>query len=415
MSGAPTTLAALAAELRQELTTGILPWWLRHAVDERHGGFVGLVDEHDVAHPEAPKGAIATARLLWTFSAAHRALGDPTHRAAAERALAFLRAHLLDAEHGGVYWMVEADGRVRDARKHVYAQAFAVYALAEHHRATGDARSLEEALALFALVERHAHDPVHGGYQEAFSHTWALLDDVRLSAVDADERKSMNTHLHVLEAYTALLRVWPDARLRARLAALVALFVERIVDVERGHVIAFFDEDWTPRSDLVSYGHDIETSWLLLEACDVLGDAPLRARVRPVSLAIAEAVRVEALDAAGGIFYERRPGHPVETDKEWWPQAEAIVGFANAWQETGDETYLRAAADTWAFVRGHVVDGARGEWRRRVARDGTPRPGHEKAGPWKCSYHNGRACLELMARAETVPAHVAATSRERPA
>lgn len=398
-------LATLAAELRAELVGGILPYWLRRTVDARHGGFVGFVSADEVADPDAPKGAIGTARLLWTFSAAYRVLGDPAYRGAADHAAAFLRTHLLDHAHGGVFWTVEADGRPRDVRKHAYAQAFAIYGLSEHHRATGDADSLRLALELFRLIERHAHDPVHGGYQEAFGREWTLLDDVRLSDVDADERKSMNTHLHLLEAYASLCRVWPDQLVRRRLAELLALFLDRIVDPARGHVVAFFDEDWTPKSDVVSFGHDIETSWLLLEAADVLGDATLRARVQPVSLAIAAAVLAEAVDEAGGIFYETRPGHAVDTDKEWWPQAEAIVGFVSAWQESGCEGYRRAALDTWAFSRRHLVDAVHGEWRRRVARDGTPRPGHEKVGPWKCPYHNARACLEVIERAAAPAAH----------
>ncbi len=279
-------LAPLRAAMARELTEGILPYWLSRAVDERHGGFVGRIDEDDVPHPDAPKGAVLNARILWTFSAAARALGDTPgaarYRAAADRALRFVRECLVDPVYGGVYWMVDADGAPRDARKHVYAQAFAIYALSEHHRATGADESLREAVALFDLVERHAHDAEHGGYEEAFTREWGRLDDVRLSEVDADARKSMNTHLHVLEAYAALYRVWPDPRLRDRLAEVVERFLDRIVDARTGHLRLFFDGDWTPTSDAVSYGHDVEASWLLLDAVDALGDAALRARAARV-------------------------------------------------------------------------------------------------------------------------------------
>ncbi|HEY0778559.1 MAG TPA: AGE family epimerase/isomerase [Gemmatirosa sp.] len=394
------TLAALAAPMARELREGILPYWLARAVDVDRGGFVGLIDGNDVADPDAPKGAILNARILWTFAAASRVLGDDAYRVAAARAARYVRECLFDPVHGGVYWMLNADGSARDARKHVYAQAFAIYALSEHHRATGDAESLAAAVSLFRLVERHAHDALHGGYEEAFTREWVRLDDVRLSDEDADERKSMNTHLHVLEAYANLYRVWPDALLRARLGEVVELFATRIVDAATGHLRLFFDADWTPRSTTVSYGHDIEASWLLLEAAEVHGDPALRARVRPACLALATAVRDEAYDtAAGGIFYEAHLGRPVETFKEWWVQAEAIVGFVDAWRETGDASFARAARGTWAFTDRHLVDHVHGEWFRRTTRDGTRVAGFEKVGPWKCSYHNARACLVVMARA----------------
>lgn len=409
MSGAPAAaVAGMAAEMARELTGNILPFWLERAADPA-GGFVGLVDAAGVAHPDAPRGAVLTARILWTFSAASRALGTPAYRAAADRAAAYLRAHLVDPAHGGVYWMVDGAGRPLDTRKHVYAQAFAVYGLAEHHRATGDAESLRLAVALYALVERHARDHRHGGYEEAFGRAWDLLDDVRLSEVDAPARKSTNTHLHVLEAYTGLYRAWPDPGLGARLAAVVELFLAHVVDAGRGRQRLFFDRDWTPRGGTVSFGHDVEASWLLLEAADALGDPALRARVAPAALRLAGAVRGVAFDAEhGGVYYEAPADaidadavdySQIDTDKEWWPQAEAVVGFLAAYEEGGDPAFLRAAEATWAFVRRHVADAAGGEWFRRTARDGTPRPGHEKVGPWKCCYHNARACLEVMARA----------------
>ena len=400
-------LTALAVAMRRELVHGILPYWLDRALDVAQGGVVGLIDGNEMVHADAPKGAILNARVLWTFSAAARALGDHDgrYRAAADHAARFVRDRLVDPTFGGVYWMVNADGTPRDTRKHVYAQAFAIYALSEHYRATGDERSLQGAIALFHLVEQHAYDVVHGGYEEAFSREWALLDDVRLSAEDADERKSMNTHLHVLEAYATLYRVWPDALLRERLTAVAELFLTRIIDAPTGHLGLFFDSDWTPKSDAVSFGHDIEATWLLLDAADALGDAALRARLRPACVGVATAVLQEAYDVGtGGIFYEVVPGAAVVTDKEWWPQAEAIVGFVDAWQETGASEFLNAARETWAFTERHLLDHVHGEWRRRVSRDGVPCEGYEKVGPWKCPYHNARACLEVMARAETMVA-----------
>lgn len=401
-------VAALAQDMERELTEGILPYWLEHALDEQHGGFAGLITGENVALEGAPKGSILNARILWTFSAAYRALGVPEYRAAADRAADYFLARFLDTEHGGVHWMLDARGAPQDARKHVYAQAFAIYGLSEYARATDCARGLERAVELYRLIEAHAADRVHGGYQEAFSREWVLLDDVRLSEVDANERKSMNTHLHVLEAYANLYQVWPDAELKARLRSLVELFLARIVDPASSHLLPFFDDAWTPRSRVISFGHDIEASWLVLEAADVVGEAALRERVRQVSVRIAEAVSKEGLDRQGGLFYEAGADGVVDRAKEWWPQAEAVVGFLNAYQETGRSSFLEAARKTWAFIRANLVDEENGEWFRRVSAEGSLDRTCEKVGPWKCPYHNARACLEVMARAQRLVAKVPA-------
>jgi mannobiose 2-epimerase len=396
------TLDALRTALKAELTQGILPYWMDRAVDARHGGFVGAITGDDVPVPLAAKGSVLTARILWTFAAAYHALGDGRYHETAERAADFFLTHFLDPLHGGVYWMVDADGAPRDERKHVYAQAFAIYALSEYYRATGHEESLRVAIGLFRLVERHAHDAEHGGYEEAFSRAWVRLDDVRLGDGDADERKSMNTHLHVLEGYTNLYRSWPDPMLGERIRDVIELFLAHIIDSATGHGRQFFDGDWSPKSGVVSFGHDIEASWLLLKGAEAIGDDLLRRRVAPVSVRMADAVLLKAFDATdGGVFYEMRPDGALDTDKEWWPQAEAIVGFVNAYQETGRGAFLQAAWETWRFTTRHVVDHTHGEWHRRVTRNGVVCAGLEKAGPWKCPYHNARACLEVMARAAT--------------
>jgi mannobiose 2-epimerase len=393
-------LRSLRDEMRAELTDRILPFWMNDAVDRRRGGVVGLVSEDGTRDENAPKGCILHARLLWTLSAAHRTLGGEPLRAAAERSAVYFSAQFVDPTFGGVFWMVDADGRPLDERKHVYAQAFAIYALAEHFRASGDERSRLAAIAIFRLVEAHARDAEHGGYEEAVSRGWTLLDDVRLSDVDANERRSMNTHLHLLEAYTTLHQVWPDERLRARLRSLVDLFLDRIIAPDGGHVVGFFTADWQPRSSRISFGHDIETSWLLAEAAHALGDDATTARVRAAAARIAESVLADGVDREhGGIFYERDDGR-LDTDKEWWPQAEAVVGFLDAYQDSGRSDFLDAALAAWRFTREHLLDRRHGEWFRRVSRDGTVSRGGEKVGPWKCPYHNARACLEVMRRVD---------------
>lgn len=399
---ADALLRTLQAEVRDELVARILPFWMNDAADVRRGGLVGLVAEDGARDEDAPKGCILHARLLWTFSAAYRALGDDSHRAAAERAAVYFSAHFVDATFGGVFWMIDAEGRPLDERKYVYAQAFAIYALAEHFLATGDEPSLRTAIALHRLVEAHAHDAGRGGYEEAFTRDWTRLDDVRLSDVDANERRSMNTHLHLLEAYTTLYQAWPDARLGARIGALLELFLERIISPGGGHVIGFLDESWQPRSSKVSFGHDIETSWLLVEAARALGDAALLDRVQMAAARLADAVLERGVDTVhGGLFYASEHG-ALDTDKEWWPQCEAIVGFVAAHQESGRSDFLDAAAATWRFASRHLLDGRHGEWRRRVSRAGSESRGGEKVGPWKCPYHNARACLEVIRRVDAL-------------
>ena len=388
--------------MREELTARILPFWMDVASDRQHGGIVGLIDEDGTPHPDAPKGVILHARVLWTFSAAYRALGDEAYRREADRAAVHFAAHFVDPTFGGVFWLLDARGRPLDERKHVYAQAFAIYALAEHFLATADEQSLRSAIAIFRLVEAHAYDAEHVGYEECFGRPWTRLDDVRLSEQDLNEPRSMNTHLHLLEAYTTLYAAWPDRRLAERIGVLLELFLERIIARDGDHVVGFFTERWEPRSTTVSFGHDIETSWLLLEGARALGDRALTGRVRTAARRLAAAVLEGALDAEhGGVFYERKDDR-LDTDKEWWPQAEAIVGFLAAYQDSGDERYLAAATSTWGFIERHMVDRRGGEWFRRVSRAGDRTRGGEKVGPWKCPCHDARACLEVIARVDAL-------------
>ena len=393
-------LRELRVAMHDELVGRILPFWMTQAADRRRGGVMGLIREDGSPDERAPKGCILHARVLWTFSSAYRVLGDDAYRVAAERSAVHFAAHFVDPTFGGVFWMIDADGRPIDERKHVYAQAFAIYALAEHYRATDDRRSLDAAVAIFKLVEAHAYVAEGGGYEEAFSRDWKLADDVRLSDVDANERRSMNTHLHLVEAYTTLYGVWPDARLRARLQSLLEIFLQHLIAPDGSHVIAFLTEDWQPRSSKISFGHDIETSWLLVEAAHVLGDPALTARVRTAARRLAESVLEQGLDPVhGGIYNESDDGH-VDTDKEWWPQAEAIVGFLAEYLESERPAFLHAAAESWRFASAHLLDRQHGEWRRRVSRDGSESRGGEKVGPWKCPYHNARACLEVITRVD---------------
>ena len=393
------TLLCLELGMRSELIGRILPFWAERVVDRERGGFFGYIGPDGKPDPDAPRGAVLNSRILWTFSAAYQALGDAPLAALARRAAEVIGNRFADQAHGGLYWSVDHSGQPVDDRKLVYAQAFAIYGLAEHHRATGSNESLVNAQALWLLLEAYAHDDARGGYGEAYSRDWQPLPDSRLGETDLNAPRSANTHLHLLEAYTTLLRVWPDPVLAARLRSLVELFLDRIIDQTTGHVRLFFDESWAPRSQGVSYGHDIETSWLLTEAAAALGDEGLTARARPAARLVAESVLREALDPGGGVFYQTDAAGQVDQGKEWWTQAESVVGFLNAYQETQRPDFLEAAWNTWGFIRDHMLDQEHGEWYRRVERDGTPQRGNVVVGPWKCPYHNARACLEVMKRA----------------
>ena len=405
-------LIALRNRMLEDLLGNILPYWMDRMQDHEAGGFLGRRDGFDRVDPGADKAIILNTRILWTFSEASRILSG--HQAApqeltercrevADRALAYIRDHFIDQVHGGVYWMVRADGSPLQTKKQVYAQAFCLYACVAHHRMSGDGYSLELAKELFRLIERYSHDPVHGGYLEAFDREWNLLEDLRLSEKDANEKKTMNTHLHVLEAYTALYRVWKDDLLRDRLCGSIRVFLDRIIGPDH-HFRLFFDEEWNVRPHAVSYGHDIEGSWLLYEAAAVTGDPELCSRTAAAAVAMAKVAIAEGLDADGGLMNEGEGGRVTDTDKHWWPQAEAIVGCVNAWQLTGDPSWLATADRVWQFIDENLIDREAGEWHWRVDRKGSVCRDEDKAGPWKCPYHNGRAALEVLERSLNPPA-----------
>ena len=392
-----------AERIRRELTGNILPFWTRYAVDRENGGFYGMIFNDLRIDHHSPRAAVINARILWTFSAACRPDGV-AYRETADRAWDYIRDKFWDPEYGGVYWMVDYLGRPLSDRKQIYAQAFAIYAMAEYYRATGNVESLERAKELYGLVEAKSYEPVHGGYLEACSCDWGALDDLRLSEKDLNSPKSMNTHLHVMEAYTNLLRVWPDPALRASQKALLEVTLDYIVDAATGHFRMFFDNGWRSLTDHVSYGHDIEGSWLIYEAAEVLGDSVMLERARKLAVRMAQAVYEEGLDQDGGLFYEANAkGELIDPNKHWWPQAEAVVGFYNAWQLSGEPHFLTAAQRAWDYIENKIVDRAHGEWYAKLTPDGRPYSEVEDSdaclvGPWKCPYHNSRVCYEMIER-----------------
>ncbi len=392
-----------AGRIRAELVGNILPFWLRHVLDRAHGGFFGEVGGDLTVRADAPRACVMNSRILWTYASASRAIGAQW-LAPAEWAFDYIRANFWDREQGGLFWMLDAKGAPLAPRKQTYAQAFGIYALSEYHRASGDAAALELAQKLYTLIEAHAFDPVGGGYLEARGRAWEELEDVRLAAKDLNSPKSMNTHLHVLEGYTNLLRVWPDEGLKAKQAALLAMMMDHIVDAETGHFKLFFDEYWTSLSDHVSFGHDIEGSWLLYEAAEVLGDESLLARARKLAIHMARTSLAQGLDPDGSMLFEADgAGQIIDAKKHWWVQAEAVVGFYNAYELTGEEAFRDAALRSWTFIEDHVVDRVHGEWHAKLNREGVALTEAEDsdavlAGPWKCPYHNARVCYEMLNR-----------------
>lgn len=386
------------SELEEEVKQNILGFWMKHTPDTVNGGFLGEIGSGMQVNPEADKSLVLNARILWTFASAYRLYREPQYLATAERAYHYLLKHFSDSEYGGMYWMVDAQGRPAQTKKQIYGIAFVIYALAEYHRAAHVPEALEHAVGLFRTIEKYGYDPVHKGYIEALSREWEMTDNLTLSDKDMNEKKSMNTHLHILEAYTGLMRVWPAEELRIKLAELITVMLDHIVDSQGRHFLLFMDEEWRVKSDHVSYGHDIEGSWLLFEAAEVLGDPVLLERVKRVAVSMAEAVLLEGIDADGGIFNEAVPEGLLGRDKDWWPQAEAVIGFYNAYQLTKDERYLEAAGNAWSFIRRFIVDHEHGEWYWGVDEHHQPMLREPKVGAWKCPYHNSRACFEMIER-----------------
>ncbi len=394
----PQTLADYRQRIEADLRQNILPFWIEHAVDRERGTFHAALANDLTVDDSGSRGALLSSRILWTYAAALQVYGEPDYRSMADFAYRDLGERFEDAENGGFYWSVDAAGRPERMRKQIYGQAFAIYALAEYHRATGLSEPLVKAQAVFGLIERHAKDAEHGGYFEAFARDWSAISDMRLSEVDQNDPKSQNTLLHVMEAYTNLLRVWPDETVRTALTDLVEVFLRRIWDAHTGHLGLFFTAGWRVTSDRYSYGHDIEAAWLLGEAAGALGDPDLSGRVLAATLRIADVTLAEGVDTDGAIFNEGSPAGITNDTKEWWPQAEGMVGFLAAAQLSGDSRYVEAAMRLWDFIESRLIDREHGEWFRGVTREGRLIAGFEKVGFWKCPYHNGRAAIEAVAR-----------------
>lgn len=421
------TVKRMRAEMQDVLENNILRFWLDQMQDRENGGFYGRMDGHMQLYPQAEKGAILNARILWSFSAAYRVLGKQEYLDAATRAKDYVIQHFIDPEQGGVFWSVDYLGRPNDTKKQFYAIGFAIYGLSEYVRATGDREALDYALQLFDCIEEHALDHEHNGYIEAMTRDWQPIADMRLSELDANYPKSQNTHLHIIEPYTNLYRCLKELHAKescdyvpaigavlpvgittptqtteaveAALRNLINIFTDRILNPETHHLDLFFDMDWTRGAGhLESYGHDIECSWLMHESALVLGDEKVLEKVEPIVKMVAEA-SAKGLRADGSMIHEANldTGH-TDDDLHWWVQAENVVGWLNIYQYFADETALQRANAGWEYIKHNLIDHEHGEWFWSRRNDGTLNMDDDHAGFWKCPYHNSRMCLEVIER-----------------
>ena len=420
-------IQTMKQEMQDVLQNNILRFWLDKMQDQEHGGFYGRIDGTGILHPEAEKGAILNARILWSSSAAYLVFGNQEYLEAATRAKDYIIEHFIDPEYGGVYWSVDYQGNPLDTKKQFYAIGFAIYGLTEYARATDDREALDYALQLFDCIEEHAFDREHNGYIEAMTRDWKPIADMRLSELDANFPKSQNTHLHIIEPYTNLLRCLKELQAKescdyvpaigsvlpvgisvpietilcveGALRNLIDIFTDKILNPETHHLDLFFEMDWTRGAGhLESYGHDIECSWLMHEAALVLGDQKVLDKVEKVVREVAKASE-KGLRPDGSMIHEANldTGH-VDDDLHWWVQAENVVGWYNLYQHFGDEDALKKAVRCWHYIKDNLIDYKNGEWFWSRHPDGSLNTVDDKAGFWKCPYHNSRMCLEIIER-----------------
>lgn len=392
-------LNKLVKEFSRDLTENILPYWMHKMVDTQQGGFYGQIDGREQLHQDAPKGAVLNARILWTFSAAYSLLKDPAYLEIAKRAKTYIIDHFIDEKYGGVYWSLHADGSPLDTKKQIYAIAFTIYGLTEYAKITKDKKAIKVALSLHDTLESACLDCEYNGYFEALTRQWTPISDMRLSNKDLNVSKTTNTHLHVLEAYTNLYQVAPTTQLADELKNLISLFIEKIISKKTGHLILFFDEKWVQQDKIDSFGHDIETAWLIHRAATVLGDEQIIQEVESVipNLVIASH---EGLQASGALSYEWKHDKNgcINTERHWWVQAENVIGNLDYYQLTKESKYVAIAYDTAKYILDHLVDRESGEWYWSILANGEVNKEDDKAGFWKCPYHNGRMCLEIVKR-----------------
>jgi cellobiose epimerase len=382
-------------ELQQELEN-ILKYWMNYAPDNDYGGFYGKIDADNNIFKDAEKGVVLNARILWAFSAAYNHTKKEEYLIFAKRAYHYILDHFIDKRYGGVFWSVDHKGEVSNNRKQIYGLAFCLYAFSEYYKAAHEDSVADHAIELFKTIEKHSYDEKQKGYFEAFMHNWKPIEDLRLSAKDENFAKTMNTNLHVLEAYTNLYSIWQDSFLGMQIENLLEVFAHHFIDSKTHHLILFFDENWVGRSDLISYGHEIEAAWLLQYAAEIISHNGWMIAMKSQALKITEAAS-EGWEYDGGLRYEKE--HELyNNEKHWWVQAEAMVGYFNAFQISQQKRYFEQSLKSWEFVKKYIRDKKNGEWFWGVNEDNSVMTNQDKIGFWKCPYHNTRACIEIIDR-----------------
>ncbi|WP_252730591.1 AGE family epimerase/isomerase [Colwellia sp. E2M01] len=397
---------AITAELNN-----IGQWWLKNTLDDKHGGFVGEIDFTGNVVEGATKGIVQNSRILWFYSEKALFSDKPEYEEAATRAFDYLLTYFDDVELGGAIWEVSASGEPINGKKQTYAQSFCIYAFCAYYKLTGNKVALTKAMQYFELVEEHARDRKFGGYIEAYTQDWQVIDDLRLSEKDLNAPKSMNTHLHVLEAYSALYAVAPDEVVKEALEHVIDVFNEFIIDKEIKHLRLFFDKQWNDMSETISYGHDIEASWLLWEAVEILNDKDKIAYFKPIIIDLAAACLDQAIGKHGQVCDEYELADNIRHEEShWWVQAEALVGFLNAYYLTGESQYLDACNKIWLFIQRYHIDHFAGEWHWMSSADNNERTAIYKTGFWKAPYHNGRAMMEVVKLFNLIEVNISETA-----
>jgi len=388
------TYNQLKQELNSELNN-ILYYWTKNTIDYEYGGFVGQINHYNQIIPQASKGIILNTRILWSFSAASNHLKTNNYKVICDRAFHYLKTFFNDETNKGVFWELDFKGTPINKRKQVYAQAFAIYALSEYYLFTKNEDAKNWAISIFDCIEKHAKDTLNSGYFEAFNEDWSPIEDMRLSDKDMNASKTMNTHLHVLEAYTTLLKIYDNDQLRNSLRLLIELIFEKFLNT-KNHYDLFFDDQWHLLSNTVSYGHDIETAWLVIEAAKAVNDAALVNQANAMAIKVANTFLNEAIDDDGAVLNEKNlTTNHTDTDKHWWPQVEALIGLKYAYALHPDKRYLETSVKIWAFIKKHLIDHKNGEWFFRVDKNGNVYTEEDKVSMWKAPYHTSRACIIL--------------------
>lgn len=375
----------------------ILDWWTHHINNPANCFYYGEINSKNEPDAEAPIGLVLQSRLLWTFSAAFKHTQNHQYLKAANQAYDALTQKFYDNKNGGMYWSVHPNGQVASDKKQAYGIAFAIYGLSAYYEVTLDAGALKKATDLYTSLEKHFFDSEFGGYIECLGNNWSEIDDVRLSDKDQNAIKSMNTHLHIIEAYAALYKVLPNAGIKQSIQKLLHYFEKFIIDVGTSQQNLFFEKNWTPTSSVISFGHDIEASWLLQEAAAIIDDDIYLQKFTKLATNMAGVV-ANNVSTEGAVYNEYH--HKINTldfGKDWWPQAEAMVGFLNAYQNTGNIQFLQHSLKSWQVVNDYFKDPIYGEWHWGYDSSGNLMV-REKAGFWKCPYHNSRACIEVANR-----------------